>query len=144
MLGMGDAYLKTTEKERRGPLYTCTGPLSTKLCITSSRCWIAGAGDADPVIGEGGVHAGEFDFGHVTGDALFGAHRTGVGVAARGFLIAGFSQVAGEAFGIVVRSISYELFVRIVTGDTADSRVVRVMALAIEHAIRLKANVVDA
>ena len=56
-----------------------------------TRCWIAGAGDADPVIGEGGVHAGKFNAGHVTGHTLLRTHGTGVGVATCGFAVAGFS-----------------------------------------------------
>src|SRR5919206_4231947 len=44
---------------------------------------------------------------------------------------------------IVIRCILLQRLVRIVTGQTRDARIVCVMAAAIEHAIRLKANVVD-
>ena len=97
MLGMRDSWANTAGnvEERRGPLYARHGPLSTKFRLTIHNfgsAWdgVVRAGDADPVIGEVGVHAGEFDFGHVTGHALFGAHRAGVGGAARGFRVGWF------------------------------------------------------
>ena len=69
--------------------------LSTKFRLRIQKAesaWdgFVGAGDADPVIGEVGMHTGEFDFGHVTGHTLFGAHRAGVGVAASGFCVSWF------------------------------------------------------
>ena len=96
------------------------------------------------MIGELGVHAGEVDFGHVAGDALFGAHGASVGAAARGFSISWFRDVAGETFRIVVRSVFLKFLVRVVTGDAADTLIVRVVTAAIEHSIRLKPDVVNA
>lgn len=90
------------------------------------------------------MHAGELDAGHVTGRALFCAHRTGIGVATRGLRVSGFGQVTGEAFRIVVRGVFLEFLVRIVTSNTPEPRIVRVVSATTEHAIRLEANVVDA
>src|SRR5690349_4486296 len=112
------------------------------ICFSLAGYGIAGAGNADPVIGEGGVHAGEFDFRHVTGHALLCADGTGVGVAASSLRVGGFGYVAREAFWIVVGRVLLELLVRIVTGDTSQTRVICVVPATIEHAIRLKANVV--
>ena len=95
------------------------------------------------MIGEVGVHAGEFDFGHVAGHALGRAGGAGAGVAARGFHIGWFCDVAGEAFRIIVSGVLLKLIVRVVAGDAAKALIVCVVSAAIEHAVRLEADVVD-
>ena len=77
--------------------------------LRSTRYRVARAGDADPVIGEGRVHAGEFDFGYVTGYALFRTQGTGGGVTSSGLGISWFRDMAGETFRIVVRRVFLEL-----------------------------------
>ena len=94
------------------------------------------------MVREGGVHAGQFHLRHVAGHALPRTHRAGIGVAASGFRISRFRQVTGEAFRIVIRHVSLQLLVRIVTSNAANSRIVRVVPATIEHPIRLKANIV--
>ena len=41
-----------------------------QLSLWLTRDGFVGFGDADPVIGEGGVHAGQLDFRHVAGRAF--------------------------------------------------------------------------
>ncbi len=42
-------------------------------------------GDANPVIGEGGMKIGRLDFGHVAGDAIFCGYGAGGGGEICGF-----------------------------------------------------------
>lgn len=89
------------------------------------------------------MHAGQLNLGHVTGHTLFRTDGTRVGVAARSLSVSWFRQMAGETFWIVVRRVFLELLVRIMTSNTTDPRVIRVVSATTEQAVRLKANVVD-
>lgn len=90
------------------------------------------------------MHAGEVNLRHVTGHTLLRTYRTSISVTARGLRVSWFRQMAGETFRIVVRRVFLQLLVRIMTGNATKPRVIRVVSATTEHAIRLKANVVDA
>ena len=96
------------------------------------------------MIGELRVHAGEFDFRHVTRRAFLRAHRTRRGAATLSLRLFRRREMAGETLLIVVRALFLQLLVRVVTAQTTDARIVRVVTAAIEHAIWLKANVANA
>src|SRR5690349_140531 len=101
-----------------------------------SGSWFIGFGDANPVIGKGGVHAGEFDFRHVTARAVLCAHRTGRGAATLSLRFLRGRQMTRETLAIVIRRVLLQLLVRVVTRKARDARIVRVVTAAIEHSIR--------
>lgn len=101
--------------------------------------WFAGLHDANLVIGEVEIAAGKRDFGHMAADAPGSRRRAGFCLARAGG--ARVRCVAGEAFGIVRSVVSDEIFVRIVAGDAADTRVSAVEATTIGEAIGLKADI---
>jgi hypothetical protein len=93
------------------------------------------------VIGEFVVHLWEFHPGHVAGDALLFANRT-CGRAANagpGFSSAG--EMAGQALGVIENGIALQPGVRVVTGDATDPGIISEVRGALEHPIRLKADV---
>src|ERR1041385_9538968 len=96
------------------------------LCVKLSRRWLARLGDADPVIGEGGVHAGEFDFGHVTARAAFCAHGTRRGAASLSLRFLRSRQMTRETLRVVIGRIPLQLLVRVVTREARDAGLVRV------------------
>ncbi len=59
------------------------------------------------------------------------------------FVSFGCGQMTRKTLRIVVRRFLLQLLMRIVTAQTPDPRIVRVVPAAIEHAIRLKTNIVD-
>jgi hypothetical protein len=75
------------------------------------------------VVGEFVVGAGEFELGHVAGDAAGVRHEAGLGA----WLAA---AVAGQAFGIVIDGPAAGFVVRIVAGQATDAGIVSVVALA--------------
>ena len=89
------------------------------------------------------MHAGQLDSRHVTRRAFFRADRTCCGATALSLCFFRFRQVTRETLRIVIRRIFLQMFVRIVTRETPDSRIVRVVTTTIEHAIRLKTDVVN-
>ena len=90
-----------------------------------------------------GVHAGEFDFRHVTARAVLCAHRASRGAAAISLCFLRGRQMTRETLAVVIRRVMLQLLVRIVTRETRDARIVRVVTTAIEYPIRLKPNVVN-
>jgi len=96
------------------------------------------------MVEEGGVDGGDFDLGHVAGDAVgFGLGADfwrGVGVRV-GCGCGG--RVARQAFCVVGRGVLIELFVRIVAGDAGEARVACGVApaLAVFEAVGLEADV---
>ena len=99
--------------------------------------------DANPVIRELRVHAGQFDFWHVAGRAFVCAHRTRGRSAWFGFRIFRLGEMTCKTLRVVISRVFLQLLVRIVAGQASDSRIVGVMPAAIEHTIRLETNIVD-
>ena len=103
-------------------------------------------GDADAMVCERSVHAGNFNAGHVAGDAFFLCDGAGCPwVVARGFFI-GRPDVAGEAVLIVGSRIQIQLLMRVVASGAGESGVAfsGLPAAAAFQAIGLEANVDDA
>jgi hypothetical protein len=76
----------------------------------------AGPHNANQMVSESCMHAGEWDLRHMTGDTLFLTYRTWPAgmVLAYFFLL---RDVATQTFGIVCGRGMNQGFVRIVTGD---------------------------
>ena len=98
---------------------------------------LVGLDDADAVISEFEVGSGQFNFGHVAGDAVVFCDVTGFGFD--------FSAaMAGLALCVIVARLSAHLRVRVVAGHATDARIVGIVAQAAPKPVRLEANVIDA
>jgi len=88
--------------------------------------WIffVGTDDADLVIGEFGVGAGEFDLRHVTRDAARFCDGTMLHGVYRG-------RVASQTVFVVSQVIAYKVLVRIMAGGAGDAGVGAIEAFAI-------------
>jgi hypothetical protein len=108
----------------------------------SIRIRRGGADDADAVVGEWCVHAGDFDVGHVAARAVACCDRT-----CRSWMIGElfrcFCHVARQAFGIVARGVCEEWLVWVVARVTREPGITATPALTALQSIRLKANVRD-
>src|SRR5258708_27670354 len=102
------------------------------------RIGIAGSGDADLVVGELGVAAGEFDLGHVAGGAVVLRHGANLSYGGSGSGLC--RSVAGEAFGVVVSLIVIDRLMGVVASEAADALVVADEALAVAETVRLEAD----
>src|SRR5713101_2709200 len=80
------------------------------------------------------VCPGQLEFWHMAGYAFVRAHRGGL----RDRLPA---TMTGPAFCVVIDRLTAHFVVRVMTRQTADSRVVRIVAFAARQPIGLKANV---
>src|SRR3954471_20709443 len=92
--------------------------------------------NADLVIGERMMRSGNFNLWHMARDA----------VACCRFASASRQLIAvmtGKAFSVVAGIYSVDFLVRVVTGRAADTFVIRVVALAVSQAIRLKSHTQD-
>jgi hypothetical protein len=95
------------------------------------------------------VSARQLDFRHVARDALVLGNRAGLRayLSNRGFRngsVCGLSAgVTGQAFAIEVYGFWIEVMVRVVAGEAADARIVRIVTLAARQTVRLKADVKD-
>lgn len=81
------------------------------------------AGDADAMVGKGGVHAGDFDLRHVAGGAVFLRDRTRRAGMIGGWLVRWRADMAGQAFFVVKRWIQVQFLMRIVAGRADQARV---------------------
>jgi hypothetical protein len=90
------------------------------------------------------VHSREFNFRHVARRAFVGTHRTRRRTAPLRLRFFRRCEMTRETFLIVIRGVLAQLLVRVVTAQTTNARIVRVVTATIEHPVRLKANVVDA
>jgi hypothetical protein len=101
------------------------------------------------MVGEFVVGARQLDLRHVARDALVLGNRAGLRayLSNRGFRngrVCGLSAgVASQAFAIEVHGFWIEVMVRVVAGEAADARIIRVVTLAARQTLRLKADVKD-
>lgn len=113
------------------------------LCARTS-IWIgrAGPGHANPVIRKGRVEAGRLILWHVATDAICVRDRAS-SAQMIGSLHSARKNVAAKANCIIRRSIGDEALVRIVAGETGDSRISVHPASTVLQAVRSKADVKD-
>ena len=113
------------------------------LCLSTGR-WLVWFGDADPVVGELRVHAGELNFRHVTRRAFVRTHGTCRRGSPSSLGFPRIREMTRKTLLIVIRRVLLQLLVWVVTTQTANPRIVRVVTATVEHPVRLKTNVVDA
>jgi hypothetical protein len=103
--------------------------------ILIAREGFIGLHNPDAMIGKFVMRPRQVDPGHMAGHAFVFSDRTGLG--------AGFSTpVTGQAFGIKIHFLRVvEVVVRVVAGQAADARVVRVIAFAPGQPVGLEADV---
>jgi hypothetical protein len=93
------------------------------------RILIAEANDPDVMIREAAVELRILVLGHVTGDAVFVAHRASQWFAGLGIMravdgcMSGCGRVTGNALCIVKAGFSDETLMRIMTGYASDSQI---------------------
>src|ERR1017187_6568350 len=98
--------------------------------------WVAGVDDADLMIGELCVGAGQIDFGHMASHAVGFGHGADLGVERGG--------MAGGALGVVGGEVGIHLCMGIVAGGAADAAILRVEAFAVGQPVGLEADIIDA
>ena len=94
-----------------------------------------GLHDPDAMIRKFVMRSRQVDPRHMARDALVFGHRTGLG--------SGFpARMTGQAFGVEIYFLRIiEVVVRVVAGQAADTRVVRVIAFAPRQPVRLETDV---
>ena len=101
---------------------------------------LVGFNDADPVIGKLKMHFRYIRFRHVARDTILLSHRTSGGVACRRFSILRIRQVTRETLRVVKCWLSLSFFMRIVAGDTTQTRVCCIVLRTIEETVWLKTH----
>ena len=74
--------------------------------------------NANEVVSEDGMHAREWDLGHVASDTFFLTHRTRRAAMVLGHFFM-LRDMASQTFGIVCGWVRNKWFVRIVTGHAS-------------------------
>lgn len=94
------------------------------------------------MVGKCRVHSGQLDFWHVAGHTILCTHGTSSGVPSFSLYVLRCGQMTRETLRIVVDRFSRQLLVRIMTSQTAGTQVIGIVSGAIEHPIRLKADII--
>src|SRR5690242_3184950 len=103
-----------------------------------------GADDANAMISERRMHAGQRHLRHVAGDAILRGHRAGLARVARRAFLRARRCMASEALLVIRGDIVVQKLMRIMARDAREARVSLAPAAAAFETIRLKAHVLDA
>ena len=115
--------------------------------VTLKRVWVAGANDPDVMIREAAVELRILVLGHVTLDAVFGAHPAGGRFAGLGTMrtvdgcISGCGRMTGKTLCIIKAGIPHERLMRIMTGYASDSWVGPAPASTFRQPVGLESDV---
>src|SRR5215203_3433113 len=97
------------------------------------------------MVGELVVHLRQLGLRHVTRRAVLPAFRAGRGLPGQGLPARAWGPagrlMTGQTLGVVKGGVGRQLLVRVVTGGAADALVLVVVALAVEDAVGLEADV---
>ena len=99
------------------------------------------------MIGKFVMRPRQLDPWHVAGDAIVFGNRAGLraGFRRHRSYAGNFSvAMAGQTFRVEIHYLRVEVVMRVVAGEAADTRVVRVITLAAGQAVGLKADVGNA